>query len=268
MKRQPRIVLGIAAVMAGAALYPCFAVAQIAPPAVSAVPGASADIPFELFRGSRILLTGRVNGIETPMMLDSGAGVTTLDDDFARKIGLKPGMTIQAQGAGGSEPGELVRDVTIQAGNLKLSGATVLVLDLERIEKAIGRPIPAVLGRELFMNSVIGLDFDRQLLTLSPSKGFAAPAGATEVKLKRDGTIHYLPVSIDGLPPVEAAFDLGVGVDVDLMQREGVGATQLLETGERVLAELDLALKGGSRLAPDLELVRALIDVGKEPETG
>jgi DNA polymerase-3 subunit delta len=31
------------------------------------------------------------------------------------------------------------------------------------------------------------------------------------------------------------------------------------------LAELDLALKGGSRLAPDLELQRALVDVSREP---
>ena len=30
------------------------------------------------------------------------------------------------------------------------------------------------------------------------------------------------------------------------------------------LAELDLALKGGSRLAPDLELQRALVDLGTD----
>ena len=211
MKRQTRIALGLASAGAAAALYPCFASAQIAAPTVSAVPGASAEIPFELFRGSRIVLNGSVNGTSTDMMLDSGAGVTTLDNDFARKIGLKAGMKITAQGAGGSERGELVKDVTIKAGNLKLSGVTVLILDLEPIEKAIGRPIPAVLGREVFMNSVIGLDFDRQTLTLSPAKGFVAPAGATEVKLTRDRFTHYLPISVDGLPPARAAFDLGNG---------------------------------------------------------
>jgi len=211
MKRYIRIGLAVAAAGAAAIFYPCFAAAQIATPQVSAVPGASADIPFELFRGSRIVLNGRVNGVDTPMMLDSGAGVTTLDDDFAKKIGLKKGTAISAQGAGGSEQGELVQNVTIQAGNLKLSGVTVLVLDLEAIEKGIGRPIPAVLGREVFMNSVIGLDFDRQVLTLSPSKNFTPPAAATEVKLTRDSFSHFLPISVDGLPPVEAAFDLGNG---------------------------------------------------------
>ena len=214
MKRHIRIGLSVAAIGAGALALPCFAIAQveqIPAPQVAAVPGTSADIPFELFRGSRIVLSGRVNGVDTPMLLDSGAGVTTLDDDFARKIGLKRGTKIDAQGAGGSEQGELVHNVTIQAGNLKLSGVTVLVLDLEKIEKGIGRPIPAVLGREVFMNSVMGVDFGKQLLTLSPSKNFAAPKGATEVKLTRDSFTHFLPVSIDGLPPVDAAFDLGNG---------------------------------------------------------
>lgn len=211
MKRHIRIGLAVTAIAASAIAYPCFAAAQIATPVVAAVPGASADIPFELFRGSRIVLNAKVNGVDTPMLLDSGAGVTTLDDDFARKIGLKRGAKVQAEGAGGSEEGELVQNVTIQAGNLKLSGVTVLVLDLEKIEKGIGHPIPAVLGREVFVNSVIGVDFDKQVLTLSPPQGFTAPAGATEVKLTRDSFTHFLPVSVDGLPPVDAAFDLGNG---------------------------------------------------------
>ena len=46
-------------------------------------------MPFELFRENRIILNGRVNGNDTPMILDSGAGVTTIDRDFARQIGLK-----------------------------------------------------------------------------------------------------------------------------------------------------------------------------------
>lgn len=211
MKRQMGIALGILAVASVGILTPCFASAKIATPVVSAVPGVDADIPFELFRGSRIILSGSVNGTEIPMLLDSGAGVTTLDKNFASRIGLKAGSKVTAEGSGGHEEGELVQNVTLQAGNLKLTGVTVLVLDLSSIEKAIGRPIPVVLGRELFVNSIVGLDFDHQVISLTPSKGFAAPAGATEVKLTKDEYSHFLPVSLNGLPPVEAAFDLGNG---------------------------------------------------------
>ncbi len=211
MKRQMRIALAVVGFGAAAALYPCLAAAQIAKPVVTSVPGKAAEVPFELFRENRIILGGRVNGTETPMILDSGAGVTTIDRDFARQIGLKKGLSITAKGVGGTQQAELVQDVTVEVGNLKLSNVSVAVIDLDAIEKAIGRPMPVILGRELFTNSIVGLDFDKQILTLSPANGFAAPAGATELKLKREGTLHFLPVAVDGQKPVEAALDLGNG---------------------------------------------------------
>jgi len=232
MKRQTRIGL-IFAGGALAALSSYFAVAHpghppITPPTASAIPGVSADVPFELFRGSRIVLSGKINGVETSMMLDSGAGITTLDRKFAQRIGLKSGTAVTAQGSGGTDQGELVTGATIEAGNLRLSDATVMVIDLAHIEKAVGRPIPVVLGREVFMNSVVGLDFEKQLLTLSPSQGFVAPRGATEVKLRREGTAHFLPLSVDGLPPVEAALDLGNGGALSVSKEYLDGAPQLM----------------------------------------
>jgi predicted aspartyl protease len=211
MRRHSRIAFGLIGFAAAASLYPCLAEAQIATPTVTAVPGAAHEVPFELFRDSRIFLKGRINGNETAMILDSGAGVTTIDRDFAKTIGLKKGIPLTAQGVGGRAQGELVQDVTIDVGNLKLSGVSVAVLDLAPIEKAIGRPMPVILGHELFMNSIVGLDFDNKLLTLSPAGNFRAPPGTTEVKLKREGTLHFLPIAVDGHAPIEAALDLGNG---------------------------------------------------------
>lgn len=216
MKRHRRIALALASLGMLAGFYPVIAGAQIATPVVATVPGARAEIPFELYRGNRIVLAGTVNGTATDMLLDSGAGVTTIDRDFAKAIGLKKGMHITAQGSGGTQPAELVEAVTLEVGNLRLSGVTVAVIDLDAVEKAIGRPIPVILGRELFMNSVVGFDFDRQRIALSPSASFTPPAGATAVALKREGTLHYLPISVNGLPPVDAALDLGNGGAVSL----------------------------------------------------
>jgi predicted aspartyl protease len=216
MKRQNRIALALLGLGAAAALYPHVAAAQIAHPVATTIPGARAEIPFELFRENRIMLNGRLAGNDTTMILDSGAGVTVVDKDYAKAIGLKKGLKITAQGVGGSQDAELVQDVTVEVGNLKLTGVSVAVIDLDDVEKGIGRPIPVILGRELFMSSVVGIDFDRELMTLSPAKNFVAPAGATEVKLKRDGSLHYFPISVGGLTPVDAALDLGNGGAVSL----------------------------------------------------
>ena len=131
MKGQKRIVLAVVGLGAAAALYPCIAAAQIARPVVTAVPGVRAEVPFELFRENRIMLNGRVAGNETAMILDSGAGVTVIDRDYAKAIGLKKGMKITAQGVGGSQDAELVQDVTVEVGNLKFTGVSVAVIDLD-----------------------------------------------------------------------------------------------------------------------------------------
>ena len=78
MKRQTRTALGLIGFAAAASLYPCFAEAQIATPAVAAIPGAAQEVPFELFRDSRIFLEGRINGNETPMAAEDIARVTQI----------------------------------------------------------------------------------------------------------------------------------------------------------------------------------------------
>jgi DNA polymerase III delta subunit len=70
-----------------------------------------------------------------------------------------------------------------------------------------------------------------------------------------------------GVPAAEAATTLKMhpyyGKKV-YRQAEAFSDEELASATVR-FAELDLALKGGSRLAPDVELLRALIDVSAEP---
>ncbi len=84
MKGQKRITLALVGLAAAAALYPCIAAAQIAQPVATTVDGVRAEVPFELFRENRIMLNGRIAGNDTPMILDSGAGVTVIDRDYAK----------------------------------------------------------------------------------------------------------------------------------------------------------------------------------------
>ena len=209
-KRQILIGAALLAVVAVAVATP--ALTQIATPTATfaAEPG-SATLPFDFFRDSRIVARGTVNGRATDMILDTGAGVTTLDRAYARSIGLKGGRSIEARGIGGSVEAELFDDVTLAIGPVTLSGMTVLALDFQEVSRGLGRPMPVVLGRELFMNSIVGIDFTSRTLTLADPARFTPPAGASEVPLERDGRLHSMKVSVAGLPPTTAHVDLGNG---------------------------------------------------------
>lgn len=74
-----------------------------------------------------------------------------------------------------------------------------------------------------------------------------------------------------GVPPADGMSQLGTRstfyADKLYRQSEEFSEGELGSATVR-LAELDLALKGGSRLAPDLELQRALLDVSRERGSG
>ena len=183
--------------------------AQFAKPtAVFASPTPSPQ-PFDLYRDTRIFLGGEVNGQQTPMLLDSGASLTVLDRAFATKLGLTGGRPVAVQGAGGNERGEIYRGLSLKAGNIAFTGLTIAVMDLGLVGKALGRPVPVVLGRDLFMSSIVSIDFERQSISFAPRKNFVPPTSGKEVPLRRRGPLHILPVRIGRLPPHDAIFDLG-----------------------------------------------------------
>ena len=165
--------------------------------------------PFDLYRDTRIFLTGEVNGRATPMLLDSGASLTVLDRGFARQLGLGGGTPVSVQGAGGNERGEIHRGLSLRAGNIAFNNLTVATMDLTLVGKALGRSVPVVLGRDVFMSSVVTIDFPGRLISFAPRDGHSPPPGATEVQLRRKGPLHLLPVRIGELPPHDAIFDLG-----------------------------------------------------------
>lgn len=170
--------------------------------------------PFELFRGTRIFLQGAINSSPMGMMLDTGASSTVLDTAFARKLGITGNHQVAIRGATGSSPGEIATGITIKVGALTLHNATVMIMDLTPIAQAIGRPIPVILGHDAIDAGPVRIDFPGRTMTFMPANGFTRPAGATELPLGHDGPFRSVKVSVAGLPPIDATFDIGNGGSV------------------------------------------------------
>jgi hypothetical protein len=171
--------------------------------------GAPSKVPVDLFRSQRIFIRGSIEGRATDMIVDSGAGMTVLDTAFAESIGLGSGEAVPVEGAGGNVPGRLVKNVDIAAGSLRLDNTDVLVIDLAPVARAIGRPIPMVLGRDAFAASIVTIDFPNRTMHFREHARFQAPAGSVRVPLGKDGGLHTTPVTIGDAAPVPATFDLG-----------------------------------------------------------
>jgi len=180
----------------------------ILPPTVSF--GAEQQLlPFELYRGNRIIIQARINGHDTPFMLDTGAGATTVDRAFARSIGLPEGMKIKAQGTGGVTEAELVSGITLQVGGMRFDKMTVAVMDLQPVARGVGRPINVILGREFFNSAVVSIDWAASTLKVTSPKSFTPPRDAVAIPLGTMGPFHTVPVSIAGGPEITAMLDIG-----------------------------------------------------------
>lgn len=166
---------------------------------------------FELFAGTRILIPATVNGVATPVMLDSGAETTVLDKAYAESLGIRPTGMVAAVGTGGRDVAELASGVTVRVGAVELKDMTVALLDLKPIAAAIGRPLPAVLGKEVLNALTVQLDFAGKTITFHDPAQFRPAPGAVAVPVTNVTGVHAIPASIEGGKPVLMDFDLGNG---------------------------------------------------------
>jgi predicted aspartyl protease len=179
-----------------------------------AFPGGRAKtepLTFELYAGTRILIPAAVNGVDVPVMLDSGAETTVLDRAFAESLGIRPSGRVAAVGTGGREVAELASGVTVRIGAVELRDMTVALLDLKPIAAAIGRPLPVVLGKEVLNALTVQLDFADRTISFHDPQRFQAPADALAVPVSNVAGLHAIPASIEGGEPVLMDFDLGNG---------------------------------------------------------
>ena len=200
-----------AALVMGAGLALAHAGHPEIPPPIATFASHSQTIPFELFRGNRIIIPARVNGHETEVLLDTGASATTLDRGYARSIGLPQGTKIQAKGPGGTVEAELVSGVTVEVGGMRLDKMSVGVMDLVPVSRNLGHPFSVILGREFFNSAVVSIDWAGSRLQVHAPQSFAPRNGAVRVDLTRIGPFNTIPVSVAGGEPIAALLDVGNG---------------------------------------------------------
>ena len=133
---------------------------------------ATADwIPVTLHDDRYLYVPCTVNGTRTELLLDSGAGITVLDKSFADTIGIKGNRQITARGTNGTKPATLASGVNIAVGEVKLTDITVAIIDLGDLVHRFGRSMPVILGKELFNNTVIDIDYPhKRTRSLSPCR--------------------------------------------------------------------------------------------------
>ncbi len=186
-------------------------------------------VPVDLYRKRYVFLAGELNGVPTDVVLDSGAGMTVLDRALAEKLKLRPEGELEARGTGGSVGAGLVSGLTLKVAGVEVGPISAAVIDLSDVGRRLGRPLPVILGKELFHALVVDLDYPGLRLRLHDAATFRYEGPGRKVDLLPAEDGHKsLRISIEGDEPVVVGLDTGQGGALSVF-RHYADARRLLE---------------------------------------
>jgi predicted aspartyl protease len=181
--------------------------------------GPPTAIPMDVLPSNHIYVPGVIAGQETELLVDTGAGITVLDNQFARKLNLKRFRAVTASGVGGTVTGSYVRVPSIRVGDLILRNVLAIAINLSPIARIVEHDIPVILGKEFFKSAVVEIDYPRSLLVCHRREGFRYKGDGRTVPLRSSSSgLKKVRCQIEDLPSAWFQLDTGSGRSVSVFQ--------------------------------------------------
>jgi hypothetical protein len=131
------------------------------------------------YSGRHVWIKASFNGAApADFILDTGASTTSIDRDYARRIGLIKEGAFGVQGMGGDDEASIahVRSVRITGGDgdgVRVSDLKVSILDFgEGREGLLWRNMNGLIGYDVLSRFVVEIDYDRKTVTFREPKTF------------------------------------------------------------------------------------------------
>jgi len=191
------------------------------------------SIPFNLVN-NHVVFQAAIQGTRLDVVLDTGMpmdGVMLYETDKVSRLALKydEGATARIGGAGaggGHVEARMAQGITIDIGDLRITGATAIVAPPLM---ALASYHDAVIGASLFKNLVVAIDYDARRITLSAPGSWAPPEGSVAVPLTIEHGMPFADVTLIGgggrRMPTPVVVDLGAAHPISL----NLGAVDGLE---------------------------------------
>jgi hypothetical protein len=145
-------------------------------------------------------------------LLDSGAGVSVVDLDRARALGMKIGSPESVQGVNGRAIGYRIDDFHAESEGIFLP-KSVLAINLQRISKRCRERIDGILGVDFFRGRIVQIDFAARRVRLAKPDLSLANCDVLPIKMCNDA--FCVPVRVAGNPAQWMRLDTGCDACLD-----------------------------------------------------
>lgn len=180
--------------------------APLPPPA-----GLPVTLPVR-FSQREIFVEVKLNGRDYLMMLDTGAGITVIDQPVAEALHLPSGESMNVLGASGQGAASVTRLASLQIGRVHLRDVQVAVTDLGLIRLIGGGRLGGILGFNVLSRFRVTIDYHRRTLTLEKSGGALPPGWAKQVSFM--GATPLLEAEVEDIGKVPMLLDTGAAMSI------------------------------------------------------
>jgi Aspartyl protease len=156
----------------------------------------SSEFPFE-YREGLLWVGVAIPQSEKPLnfLLDTGAGVSVINLNTAKRIGLRLGQRVTVHGVETMLTGNWQQRMSASVGNVRLP-SEYLAIDLGKLSSSCERPVDGLIGTDFFRGRVVQIDFDAQKIRLLKSDKSEKSGDALPLQLRSCGM--RVPIAVNG----------------------------------------------------------------------
>jgi Aspartyl protease/PDZ domain len=176
----------------------------------------SIEVPIDI-EGEHLFVDVSINrGEISRFLLDSGAGTTIVGEDLVKRLNLKTKEGMQALGVGGVESIGATSVDSLDIGGFRIQDLRLFSADLDFLKNTFSEPVDGVLGYDLFIRSVLRLDYMNKRLTILDPETYSYTGEGEIIKGQIKSNLIHINGMLNGEFEGEFRVDTGAGGGVHL----------------------------------------------------
>ena len=184
-------------------------------------------------------------------ILDSGAGGTLLDADYAASLGLKQDGSVNVIGSGEVSRAGYLRNVTLGLQGMKFQIGTVMSTPLTELRNSSGLDIKGMLGGDFIRNFVVDIDYQKRMLNLFDPDDYQYKGAGRPLEIRVEGNTALTRGSLlmSGRNPIEGLFMIDTGADEPIFITRVFNESQKLirpDNGSKKISSAGIAAKSNN----------------------
>jgi hypothetical protein len=166
------------------------------------------NIPIR-FIENHIYVPVTIDCRETFWVLDTGAAISVVGEEFAKNLGLEPEGDLKGVGSGGTVTIKFVTLPSYSLPGVAFDRQTVATIDLKELNRMLPVEITGILGYDFLSRFVTKIDFANENISVYEPEAFSYDSDGHQVPLHLKNNVFVVDATLDGEHSGSWLFDLG-----------------------------------------------------------